>query len=97
MIAVGADVVDIKPGDRVACSGSQCARHAERVAVPRNLVSPVPDGVPLEHAAFVTLGAIAMERAAPNRTHFGETVVVYGLGLLGLLVGADREARPGSG
>ena len=85
VIAVGADVVDIRPGDRVACSGNQCAVHAERVAVPRNLTTPVPDNVPLDQAAFVTLGSIAMNGLRRTGCQFGETVVVFGLGLLGLL------------
>ena len=42
VIAVSPEVADLKVGDRVACSGSQCAWHAERVAVPRNLVAPGP-------------------------------------------------------
>ena len=86
VLAVGADIVDIVPGDRVACSGSQCAHHAERVAVPRNLTSKVPDGVPMEDAAFVTLGTISLGALRESRCLFGETVVVYGLGLLGLIV-----------
>ena len=91
MIAVSPEVADIKVGDRVACSGSQCAWHAEKVAVPRNLIAPVPDNVRLDQAAFVTLGAISMEALRRTHTHFGEVVVVYGLGLLGLL--ATQMAR----
>lgn len=93
VIAVSPEVVDLKVGDRVACSGSQCAWHAERVAVPRNLVAPVPDGVRLDQAAFVTLGAISMEALRRTQTHFGEIIVAYGLGLLGLL--ATQMARYG--
>lgn len=85
VLAVAPDVVDIEPGDRVACSGNQCAVHAERVAVPRNLVARVPDGVALDEAAFVTLGCIAMHGLRRAGCQFGETVVVFGLGLLGLL------------
>lgn len=87
VLAVGADVLDLSPGDPVACSGSQCAHHAERVAVPRNLTVRVPDHVPLRDAAFVTLGAIAMASVRETGCQFGETVVIYGLGLLGLLAG----------
>ncbi|TMG25190.1 MAG: zinc-binding dehydrogenase [Chloroflexi bacterium] len=87
VLAVGADVLDLSPGDAVACSGSQCAHHAERVAVPRNLTVRVPDQVPLRDAAFVTLGAIGMASVRETRCQFGETVVIYGLGLLGLLAG----------
>ncbi|MBI5880437.1 MAG: zinc-binding alcohol dehydrogenase [Chloroflexi bacterium] len=85
VVAVAPDVVDVKPGERVACSGNQCAVHAERVAVPRNLVAQVPANVPFEQAAFVTLGCVAMHGLRRTDCRFGETVVVYGLGLLGLL------------
>ena len=85
VVAVDDDVVDLEPGDLVACSGSQCAHHAERVAVPRNLVARVPDGLALDEAAFVTLGGIATTGLRDTHCSFGETIVVYGLGLLGLL------------
>src|SRR4029077_3669135 len=85
VLAVSPEVTDLKPGDRVACSGSQCAVHAEVVSVPRNLMAPVPDDVGLDAASFVTLGAISMEALRRTQTFFGEVVVVYGLGLLGLL------------
>src|ERR1700736_2528659 len=48
-------------GDRVACAGAGLANHAEIVAVPRNLCVRVPDAVSLDDAAFVTLGAVAMQ------------------------------------
>lgn len=91
VVEVSPEVADLKPGDRVACSGSQCAVHAEMVSVPRNLIAPVPEGVRLDQAAFVTLGSISMEAVRRTRTTFGETVVMYGLGLLGLL--ATQIAR----
>src|SRR5918999_98235 len=70
---------------RVACAGAGRANHAEVVLVPANLVAAVPDGVPLEHAAFTTLGAIAMQGVRRAEPTLGERVVVVGLGLLGLL------------
>lgn len=85
VIDVDDQVVDIAPGDLVACSGSQCAHHAEVVAVPRHLVAKVPDGVALDQAAFVTLGSIAVAGLRETDCQFGETIVQYGLGLLGLL------------
>jgi threonine dehydrogenase-like Zn-dependent dehydrogenase len=48
-------------------------------------VAKVPDGLSLDRAAFVTLGSIAMAALRETECHFGETVVQYGLGLLGLL------------
>ncbi|HVA87828.1 MAG TPA: zinc-binding alcohol dehydrogenase [Candidatus Saccharimonadales bacterium] len=85
VLAVSPEVADLRPGDRVACSGSQCAVHAEICSVPRNLIAPVPENVRLDQASFVTLGSISMEALRRTRTTFGEFVVVYGLGLLGLL------------
>jgi len=91
VLAVSPEITDLKPGDRVACSGSQCAVHAEQVCVPRNLTAPVPANVGLDQAAFVTLGSISMEAVRRTQATFGESIVVYGLGLLGLL--ATQIAR----
>src|SRR5262249_45631171 len=85
VIAVGEDIVDLAPGDLVACCGNQCAVHAERVAVPRNLVARVPRGVEPDDAAFVTLGCVGIHSLRRSGLQFGETVVVLGLGVLGLL------------
>ncbi len=105
VLELGEGVNDLAVGQRVACAGAGLANHAEVVAVPRNLVVPVPDGVSFRDAATVTLGAIAMQgvrRAAPS---LGETFVVIGLGILGQLTvqllkadgcrvfGSDLDAR----
>ncbi len=85
VVAVGDDVMDITPGMRVAAAGVGYASHAEYVRVPRNLVARVPEGVDLKEAAFTTIGAIAMHGLRRAGVTPGETVVIYGLGLLGLL------------
>src|SRR5262249_27589618 len=72
-------------GDRVACAGAGQANHAELVAVPRNLAVRVPDAVNLEDAAFVTVGAIALQGVRIADVRIGETCVVIGLGLVGQL------------
>ena len=90
--AVGAGVVDIFPGMAVACSGSQCAHHAQVIAVPRNLVAKLPEGVTLQQGSYVTLGAIAIESLRKADSRFGESVVIYGLGLLGLLTAQIARA-----
>jgi threonine dehydrogenase-like Zn-dependent dehydrogenase len=92
VVAVDDQVADIAPGDLVACSGSQCAHHAELVSIPRHLVAKVPPGLALDQAAFVTLGSIAMAALRETQCHFGETVVQFGLGLLGLLGAQIGEA-----
>ena len=83
--AIGRDVAGYAPGDRVACAGAGLANHAEYNAVPKNLCVRVPRGVDDEDASFVTLGAIALQGVRQAAPTLGETVVVMGLGLIGLL------------
>lgn len=93
VLEVGEGVIDLRPGDRVACAGAGVANHAEVISVPRNLVVRVPDGVTLRDASVVTLGAIALQgvrRAAPT---LGETFVVVGLGVIGQLTVQLLEAN----
>ena len=59
--------------------------HSEAVCVPKNLVALIPDGVDDESAAFTVLGAIAMQGIRLVNPTIGETIVVTGLGLIGLL------------
>lgn len=68
-------------GARVASNG----HHAEVVRVPNNLIANVPDEVDDDSAAFTVLGAIAMQGIRLVNPTVGETVVVTGLGLIGLL------------
>jgi predicted dehydrogenase/NADPH:quinone reductase-like Zn-dependent oxidoreductase len=85
VLALGEGVEGLAPGDRVACAGGGWANHAEVVAVPRNLVAHVPDGVPLEAAAYTTVGAIALHGFRRAESAVGERVGVVGLGLVGQL------------
>lgn len=81
VISVGAGVSGLKPGDRVASNGN----HAEIVQVPQHLCAKIPDTVSDESAAFTVVGAIALQGIRLLQPSFGETVVVFGLGLIGQL------------
>jgi predicted dehydrogenase/threonine dehydrogenase-like Zn-dependent dehydrogenase len=81
VIAVGAGVAGFAPGDRVVSNGP----HAEVVCVPRNLCCRIPEGVPTDSAAFTVVAAIALQGIRLVAPTVGETVVVMGLGLIGLL------------
>lgn len=85
VVEVGNNVHDIKKGDFVAASGAGIANHAEFVAVPRLLVSRIPEGLDVKQAASVTLGAIAMQGVRQANPRLGEYVCVIGLGLIGQL------------
>ncbi|MEC4686363.1 MAG: bi-domain-containing oxidoreductase [Nitrospirota bacterium] len=76
---------DFRVGDRVACSGSGYASHAEWNVVPPNLCVKIPDNVPFEDASYVALGGIAMEAVRLSAPEFGHRIGVIGLGLLGQL------------
>ncbi|MGD0068438.1 MAG: bi-domain-containing oxidoreductase, partial [Streptosporangiaceae bacterium] len=62
------------------------ALHAEYNWIPVNLCAAVPRGVAPEHAAFSTVGAIAMQGVRRAEPQLGETALVIGLGLVGQLV-----------
>jgi predicted dehydrogenase len=83
--AVGVGAEEFQIGDRVACAGYNYASHAERVFIPQNLAVRLPEGVSFEEAAFVTLGAIAVQGVRTAGVTLGETVAVIGLGLIGQL------------
>lgn len=68
-------------GDRVISNG----KHAEVVSVPNNLCARIPDSVDDESAAFTVIGAIALQGIRLITPTLGETVVVTGLGLVGLV------------
>ena len=81
VIAVGKGVSKFKIGDRVVSNG----QHAEVVNVPENLVAKIPDNVSYEQASFTVIGAIGLQGIRLINPTFGETVVVTGLGLIGLM------------
>jgi predicted dehydrogenase len=85
IIALGEGMEGFQVGQRVACAGGGYAVHAEYNLVPRNLLTPLPDAVDFESAAFTTLGAIALHGFRLAEPQVGERVAVIGLGLLGLL------------
>ncbi|MGE5465135.1 MAG: bi-domain-containing oxidoreductase [Syntrophothermus sp.] len=85
IIALGENMQGFKIGQRVACAGAGYAAHAEYNVVPRNLLTPLPDNVDFESAAFTTLGAISLHGFRLAGPQLGENIAVIGMGLLGLL------------
>ena len=81
VVKVGSGETAFEVGDRVISNG----KHAEMVSVPFNLCAKVPDSVSDESAAFTALGAIALQGIRLVQPTLGETVVVTGLGLVGLM------------
>ena len=80
-IVIDTKVSGFKIGDRVISNGN----HAEIVRVPGNLCAKIPDNVDDESASFTVLGSIALQGVRLINPTIGETVVVSGLGLIGLI------------
>jgi predicted dehydrogenase/threonine dehydrogenase-like Zn-dependent dehydrogenase len=86
VIGIGEGVTDIQPGDRVSCAGAGFAVHAEVACVPRLLIARIPSvQISFDHAAFATLGAVALHGIRTAGAGVGDMVAVIGLGLLGQL------------
>ncbi|MCA9092868.1 MAG: bi-domain-containing oxidoreductase [Planctomycetaceae bacterium] len=79
VLACGAGVQNLKPGDRVASNGP----HAGVVCISKHLCAQVPDNVPLEQGAFAVMGSIALQGVRLTKLGLGDTVLVIGLGLVG--------------
>ncbi|NKW71680.1 Gfo/Idh/MocA family oxidoreductase [Rhodobacteraceae bacterium R_SAG10] len=81
VLECGKGVSGFKTGDRVVSNG----KHAEIVCAPKNLCAKIPDNVSDEAAVFTVLAAIALQGIRLAKPTLGESVVVTGLGLIGLL------------
>lgn len=87
--SVGKGITGLKVGDRVASNGN----HAEYVCVPENLCAKIPENVSDEEAAFTVIGSIGLEGIRLCNPTFGETIVVIGLGLIGLVTAELLKAN----
>ncbi len=76
-------------GDRVVSNG----KHAEIVAVTKNLCARIPESVSDEEASFTALAAIGLQGIRLAQLTLGECVVVTGLGLIGLLTVQTLRAQ----
>ena len=86
---IGKGVSEFKIGDRVASNGP----HAEFVCIPKNLVISIPDNVSDEEACFTVIGSIGLQGIRLLKPTLGETIVVIGLGLIGLITAQLLKAN----
>jgi len=92
--AVGDQITNFVPGDRVLCSGNHGTYW---LVTPAKIMQPasigqdyaiqkVPDNLSDTEAAFAVLGDIALHGVRLAQLQLGESVAVHGLGVIGLLV-----------
>lgn len=78
---LGSEVDGFKIGDRVVSNGA----HSDIVKVPKNLCARIPDNVEDAQAAFVVVASIGLQGIRLAEPTLGESFVVTGVGLIGLL------------
>lgn len=81
VIEAGESVEAVEVGQRVATTGT----HSAYTVAEANACRPVPAGVSTDEAVFFTISEIVMNGIRRSELTWGETVTVYGLGLLGQL------------
>lgn len=80
--AVGDKVTSVKVGDRVAVSWSQ---HRRFVSVPEAQVYKLQDSIPSSAGALVHISIFPLAAIRKCRLEIGESAMVMGLGILGLI------------
>ena len=72
---------EFRAGQRVVSNGP----HAEVVSVPKNLCAKIPDNVSDDTASFTVVASIGLQGIRLAEPTLGESFVVTGAGLIGLL------------
>ena len=85
----GSGVSAFKSGDRVVCMGN----HAEYAIIEASSAEFLPAGLPDEEYTLAVLSVTTMHAIRRAAFQYGDTVVVIGLGVVGLL--AAQQARIG--
>ena len=85
VVAVGPDVKDFKPGDRVTARPQLVCGTCNPVHI--------PDGMSMEYAAMVEPSAVGAHATSRPRELKGKNVIVSGAGTIGNLIAQFAQAR----
>ena len=80
-IVIESSSTDFQIGERIVSNGN----HAEVVCVPSNLCAKVPEGIDSKSAAFTVIASIGLQGIRLIKPTIGESIAVFGLGLIGLI------------
>lgn len=72
---------DFKPGDRVVSKGG----HSSHILVSHDEVLKIPTEISFDEAVFFSLGSIALQGVRKADIELGESIIIIGQGLIGLL------------
>ncbi len=89
---VGGKVEGLKAGLRVAAFGYPYVYHASHLSVPANLVLELPKKVNHEEGAFTGQGAAVVHLVRETRVALGETILIFGAGMTGVLAAQIARA-----
>lgn len=87
--AKGANVNGIECGDRVVVHGG---KHKKNITIHKNGVVKIPDEVPSEQAAIAFIATFPLAAIRKTKLEIGESAMVMGLGILGLLAVQELKA-----
>ncbi len=79
--AVGEAVDDIAVGDRVIVFWGNHKRH---ITIDRKYIAKIPDGVAMDEASMAFISTFPLGAIRKTRLEMGESVLVMGLGILGI-------------
>ena len=80
--ALGEGVTEFKVGDRVAMSWSI---HSQLLNINKDLVYKLPDGISFNDGALMHIGIFPLAAIRKCRLEIGESAIVMGMGVLGLI------------
>jgi len=88
VIEVGEGVAGFKKGDPVVTTGE----HAQYLVMDAMNVTPAPEGIDMEQAAFFNLGHTGMYALRRSNLQLGEPAVVMGQGFVGAITAQIARA-----
>lgn len=87
VLAVGAEVQRVQPGDRVFCFGKHASHqlYEMRSGKPMVAIFKIPEEIPAAQMVMLRMALVAIHAPQLTLCHPGDTVAIFGLGVVGNL------------
>lgn len=83
VVAVGSEITDWKPGDRVSFPGNHASAELLTLGHERGRLWKLPEGMDMEHAAFACVARYGLGASIRPGITLGRSAAVLGLGIIG--------------